>query len=360
MLQPPAHPSRQDRAMTNPTQRYSTADFHYDFPPELIAQRPRPDRDGSRLLHLDRESGRVEHRVFRDLLELFQADDVMVVNSSRVINARLHGIRQNGAPAEVLLVHPKADGTWIAMVHPGGKLKVGRTIHFDDDAHLEIMEVLGGGLRRIRLTGLDWAGLIDRYGTVPLPPYIKRPPESEDETRYQTVYAHCDGSVAAPTAGLHFTPELLDQIVSLGVQVVEVVLHVGPGTFKPVTADVPAEHTMHAEWYRVPRQTADAINEAHDRGRRVWAVGTTVTRVLETAARDWPIRATEGWTKLFIYPPYEFRAVDGLLTNFHLPGSTLLMLVCAFGGVDHVLAAYRTAVAAWYRLYSYGDAMVVV
>ena len=346
--------------MTNPTQRYSTADFHYDFPRELIAQRPRPDRDGSRLLHLDRESGRVEHRVFRDLLELFQADDVLVVNSSRVINARLHGIRQNGAPAEVLLVHPEADGTWIAMVHPGGKLKVGRTLRFDDAAQLEITEVLGGGLRRIRLTGLDWAGLIDRYGTVPLPPYIKRPPESEDETRYQTVYAHFDGSVAAPTAGLHFTQELLDQIVSLGVQVAEVVLHVGPGTFKPVTADVPAEHTMHAEWYRVPRQTADAINEARDLGRRVWAVGTTVTRVLETASRDGPIKATEGWTKLFIYPPYEFRAVNGLLTNFHLPGSTLLMLVCAFGGVDHVLAAYRTAVSGGYRLYSYGDAMVVV
>lgn len=337
-----------------------TAAFDYECPQELIAQHPCPDRAASRLLHLDRASGAVVHKRFTDLIELFGPGDALVINTSRVINARLHGVRQNGAPAEVLLVHPDTDDTWIAMVHPGGKLKVGRTVRFDDVAELEITGVIGGGLRRVRLTGLAWKELMDRYGTVPLPPYIARGPEREDQDRYQTVYAREDGSVAAPTAGLHFTVDLLAHIEQSGVHVKEIVLHVGPGTFKPVGVDDPAEHIMHAEWYSVPQETAETVNAARDAGRRVWAVGTTVARVLETVGQDGTMRPAEGWTKLFIYPPYDFHIVDGLITNFHLPRSTLVMLVAAFAGVDHVLAAYQSAVAERYRLYSYGDAMAVV
>jgi S-adenosylmethionine:tRNA ribosyltransferase-isomerase len=346
--------------MTCPKSPLTTATFDYECPQALIAQHPASERASSRLLQLDRASGSVRHGTFADFPTLLRAGDVLVVNASRVINARLHGVRQNGAPAEVLLVHPEPDDTWLAMVHPGGKLKVGRTIRFGDAAELEITEVLGGGLRRVRRTGVDWTTLIERYGSVPLPPYINRPPDDDDASRYQTVYAHVDGSVAAPTAGLHFTPEVLERIEALGVAIAEIVLHIGPGTFKPVAVDDPAEHAMHAEWYRIPQETADAVNQAREAGGRVWAVGTTATRVLETIGADGPLRAGEGWTKLFIYPPYDFRAVDGLLTNFHLPRSTLLMLVCAFGGVEHVLSAYRTAVAERYRLYSYGDAMAIV
>ena len=343
-----------------PSLHLSTAAFDYECPPELIAQRPGRDRTASRLLHLDRTSGAVVHRHFTDLIELLDSGDVLVINTSRVINARLRGVRQNGAPAEVLLVHPDTDDKWIAMVHPGGKLKVGRTVRFEDVAELEITGVIGGGLRQLRLTGLDWKELMDRYGAVPLPPYIERSPEREDRDRYQTVYAREDGSIAAPTAGLHFTEDLLDRVERHGVHVVNIVLHVGPGTFKPVGVDDPAEHIMHAEWYTVPADTADAVNAAHEGGRRVWAVGTTVARVLETAGRDGTLRPAEGWTKLFIYPPYDFHMVDGLITNFHLPRSTLLMLVAAFAGIDNVLAAYRCAVAERYRMYSYGDAMMVV
>lgn len=346
--------------MTHRSTPFSTADFEYEAPAELIAQRPRPDRESSRLLHLDRRSGAVRHGTFRDLPELLRPADVLIVNTSRVIPARLLGVRDNGAPAEVLLVHPDADDTWIAMVHPGGKLKAGRAVRFGETARVEITEVLGGGLRRVRAVGLDWQGLIHTFGTVPLPPYIDRAPEADDRSRYQTVYARVDGSVAAPTAGLHFTRDMLRRIEAQGTRVEEVLLHVGPGTFKPVAAEDPAEHRMHAEWYRLPERTVAAVEAARDAGGRVWAVGTTVTRVLEAAAQEGRCRPGEGWTDLFIYPPYDFRVVDALITNFHLPRSTLLMLVCAFGGRDHVLSAYRAAVAEGYRLYSYGDAMAVV
>ncbi len=349
---------------------YPTSAFDYPLPQHLIAQRPLPDRAASRLLVLSRATGAIEHRQFRDFPGLLRPADALVVNTSRVIPARLSGRRTNGRPAELLLVHPEPEGTWLAMVHPGGKLKKGRTIAFGDDAVAEVLEVLGGGLRRIRLSGrLDVEGLMARYGTMPLPPYISRPADEEDRERYQTVYARVPGSVAAPTAGLHFTAELLEAIRHAGVSVVEVVLHVGPGTFKPVAAEDPGKHTMHAEWYEVPQATAQALHQARQRGGRIWAVGTTVVRALESAARQAafapsggtaPVAAGAGWTDLFVRPGFPFRVVDALLTNFHLPRSTLLMLVAAFAGYEHTMAAYREAIRLEYRLYSYGDAMAVV
>jgi len=311
---------------------------------------------------LSRATGAIEHRQFRDFPTLLAPGDVLVINTSRVIPARLTGRRSNGRPAELLLVHPEADGTWLAMVHPGGKLKTGRTVAFGDDAVAEVVDVVGGGLRRVRFSGqLDVQGVMARYGAVPLPPYITRPADEQDRDRYQTVFAREDGSVAAPTAGLHFTPELLQAIRERVVVVTEVVLHVGPGTFKPVEVEDPAKHVMHAEWYQVPPAAAEAVNAARASGHRVWAVGTTAVRTLETAAAAGPgVTAGSGWTDLFIRPPFTFRVVDAVLTNFHLPRSTLLMLVAAFAGYDHTMAAYREAIAREYRLYSYGDAMLVV
>jgi len=341
--------------------QYRATDFDYTYPPEAVAQDPLPDRSASRLLILDRATGNTTHRRFRDFPTLLDPGDVLVLNTSRVIPARLHGRRDNGRPAEVLLVHSEPDGTWLAMVHPGGKLKAGRRVYFGDEATAEIVDVVGGGLRRLRIAGpLSIEHVMERFGSVPLPPYITRPPRPEDRLRYQTVYANTDGSVAAPTAGLHFTKELLETVAARGATTVDVLLHVGPGTFKPVEVDNPANHTMHAEWYAVPDATAHAIAEAKTRGRRVWAVGTTVARSLEAAATDGGIRALSGWTDLFIFPPYRFTVVDRLLTNFHLPRSTLIMLVAALGGYEHTMAAYRTAVAERYRLFSYGDAMAVV
>jgi S-adenosylmethionine:tRNA ribosyltransferase-isomerase len=327
----------------------------------LIAQRPLPDRAASRLLTLNRATGSLAHRQFRDLPELLKPGDLLVLNATRVLPARLIGTRENGAKAELLLVHPEPDGTWLAMVHPGGKLKAGRTVAFGEGAKAVIEAVEGGGLRKVRFTGpLDANQVMQRHGAVPLPPYITRTPDAADKERYQTVFARVDGSVAAPTAGLHFTTEVLNEIRARGIRTTEVLLHVGPGTFKPVEVDNPVQHTMHAEWYEVPTDAAAAINATKTQGGRVWAVGTTVARTLEAVAAERPIAAGTGWTRLFIYPPYEFRVVDALITNFHLPRSTLLMLVAAFAGYDATMAAYRAAVAERYRLYSYGDAMAVV
>lgn len=311
---------------------------------------------------LDRASGAVSHRRFRDLLELVTAADVLVLNASRVIPARLRGTREHGAPAELLLVREVADGAWLALVHPGGKLKPGRHVRFGPDSEVEILEVLGGGLRRVRFVGAkDARATLAAYGTVPLPPYIRRPPTEADRERYQTVYAAHDGSVAAPTAGLHFTPDLLETLRGRGTAVVTLDLHVGPGTFKPVEVEDLSRHPMHGEVYEVSQAAARTINERRAAGGRVWAVGTTVVRTLETVAdADRRIHAGAGETTLFIHPPYAFRAVDKLITNFHLPRSTLLMLVCAFGGFDAVMRAYAEAVRERYRFYSYGDAMAVI
>lgn len=336
-------------------------DFDYEYPPEAVAQRPLSERSASRLLVLDRVSGTVAHRTFGDFPALLDRGDVLVRNTSRVIPARLVGRRDNGRPAELLLVHPESEDTWLAMVHPGGKLKRGRTVSFGGDTVAEIVAVVGGGLRRVRFSGARTvAELMHADGAVPLPPYIERPPDDLDRERYQTVYASDDGSVAAPTAGLHFTDAILGDVERRGVRIADVVLHVGPGTFKPVEVDDPTRHVMHREWYAVPAETAARINGAKAAGHRVWAVGTTAARTLETAtADDGAVAAGSGWTDLFIYPPYRFRNVDGLLTNFHLPRSTLIMLVAAFAGLAPTMAAYREAVARGYRLFSYGDAMAI-
>ena len=338
------------------------ADFEYALPPELIAQEPLADRSASRLLVLDRHTGNILHRRFLDLVEFIDPTDVVVVNASRVIPARLLGARDSGAAAELLLVREESDGTWLAMGHPGGKLKPGRVVRLGDDAAVTIVDVLGGGLRRVRFSGtLDAHATIARYGAIPLPPYIHRAPTDTDRERYQTVYAAHDGSVAAPTAGLHFTPAVLDALRAKGTAMVTLDLHIGPGTFKPVETDDLAAHPMHAEVYALGDDAARAVNERSRAGGRVWAVGTTVVRTLETlAGSDGTVRAGVGETNLFIYPPYGFKVVDRLLTNFHLPRSTLLMLVSALGGHDAVMRAYGEAVRQRYRFYSYGDAMAVV
>ncbi len=356
--------------MGDSDRRYPVSAFDYPLPEHLIAQHPLPDRSASRLLVLHKSDGRIEHRSFRDFPSLIEPGDVVVVNASRVIPARLKGTRENGREAEILLVHPEPDGTWLAMVHPGGKLKVGRKVRFGQEAVAQVVEVLRGGMRRIRFCGsIDVRALMERYGSVPLPPYIRRPPEEEDRERYQTIFAKIEGSVAAPTAGLHFTPEIVSAVEQRGGRMVEIVLHVGPGTFKPVEVDDPSQHLMHTEWYQIPEAAAEEINRAKASGSRVWAVGTTAVRTLETAVADQPaaarsraaaVRSGSGWTDLFIYPLYEFKVVDALLTNFHLPRSTLLMLVAAFGGYEQTMAAYREAVARSYRMYSYGDAMAIL
>jgi len=338
------------------------SDFDYNLPPEQIAQHPLPDRSASRLLVLDRATGAIRHLHFRDLPELIPPRDLLVLNMSRVLPARLHGKREGGQGAEFLLVRDRGDGTWLAMAHPGGKLKPGRRVTIGADSAIEIVEVLGGGLRRVRFVGgLDARGTLAKYGEVPLPPYIRRPPTRADQERYQTVYAAHDGSVAAPTAGLHFTTELLARIHEQRSFVTMIDLHVGPGTFKPVETDDLDAHTMHPEVYEIVAGAANWVNKVRDVGSKVWAVGTTVVRALESAVDSrGEVRAGIGETRLFIRPPYDFKIVNHLITNFHLPRSTLLMLVCAFGGYERVMNTYREAVKEGYRFYSYGDAMVII
>ena len=341
-----------------------TADFDFDLPPGLIAQLPADRRDASRLLVVDRAAGALHHRAFPDIVEYVAPGDVVVVNETRVFPARLRGRKASGAAAEVLLLHPVAgeERVWTALVRPGGKLKPGRVVEVAEELSVEILESTPGGERIVRLvTELPLAVALDRFGEVPLPPYVERAATEEDRERYQTVYARERGSVAAPTAGLHFTPEVLAALEAKGARVARLVLHVGVGTFRPVEAEDPGEHRMHAEWFSVSAEAAGAIEAARATGGRVWAVGTTVVRTLESVAtEDGVVRAAEGWTDIFIRPPYRFRVVGGLLTNFHLPRSTLLMLVSAFGGHALVMRAYREAVERGYRFFSYGDAMLLV
>jgi S-adenosylmethionine:tRNA ribosyltransferase-isomerase len=339
-----------------------TADFDYALPAELIAQAPATRRDESRLMVVDRATGTIEHRAFRDLPSYLQRGDALVVNTTRVFKARLLGTRDgSGAPAEVLLLRDRGDGTWEAMVQPGAKLKPGRRVHVADGLEVEILGATGRGTRVVRPHapgGLHAA--LDAYGHVPLPPYITRVDAPADADRYQTVFSREPGSVAAPTAGLHFTPALLGALEAAGVRRAEVLLHIGAGTFRPVEAEDPADHVMHEEWYDVPVATADLLNETRSRGGRVCAVGTTSLRTLESArGDDGRIRAGSGETRLFLRPPMPVRAVDLLVTNFHLPRSTLLMLVAAMAGLDLVMRAYAIAVRERYRFYSYGDAMLV-
>ena len=339
-----------------------TSDYDYALPPELIAQAPTARRDESRLMVVDRTSGTIAHRTFRELPEFFAAGDVLVLNTTRVLRARLLGTRDSGAPGEVLLLHALDADRWEAMVSPGGKLRPGRTLHIAPGFDVDILEMTERATRIVRLRA---AGAIDeaieRHGHVPLPPYIARADAAADAERYQTVYARERGSVAAPTAGLHFTSEMLSTIRERGVARADVLLHVGAGTFKPVEHEDPTAHVMHEEEYSVSDDSARVIAEARARGGRVWAVGTTSARTLESAATaDGEVRAGSGSTRLFVRPPYAFRAVDKLITNFHLPRSTLLMLVAAFAGYELTMRAYREAVEARYRFYSYGDAMALL
>ena len=341
-----------------------TADYDFDLPPDRIAQAPAERRDASRLLVVDRATGTLAHRVFADLLDYVPAGDALVLNETRVFPARLLGRRASGAEAEVLLLTPQGgeEKLWTALVRPGAKLKPGRTVEVAPDLSVEIVESTLGGERIVRLhTPLTLTEALDRYGEVPLPPYVQHRATEEDRERYQTVYARERGSVAAPTAGLHFTPELLAALEAKGVRIVRLVLHVGVGTFRPVETDDPAEHRMHSEWYHVPEDAAAALNETRAAGGAIWAVGTTVTRTLETVTDEaGVVHAREGWTDIFIRPPYRYRAVDHLVTNFHLPRSTLLMLVAAFAGYERMMEAYREAIEGGYRFFSYGDAMLIV
>jgi S-adenosylmethionine:tRNA ribosyltransferase-isomerase len=369
MTAEPATAGEHEAASDSPATRggtLRTADFDYDLPEELIAARPAHRRDASRLLVLDRDTGLPSDHDFTDLPRFLSPGDALVLNDTRVFPARLVGRKPTGAAAEILLLHPlpedPAGATWEALVRPGGKLKPGRTVDVAADLRVRIDDSTPGGGRRVVLEGPDdpWE-LIQRHGRVPLPPYINRDGDDQDRERYQTVYARWWGSVAAPTAGLHFTRELLRRIRSRGVRLARITLHVGVGTFRPVDAELPEEHRLHQERYTVSPEAAGTLNEVRTLGGRVWVVGTTSARTLETVVEgDGRFRAGDGWTDLFIYPPYRFRAVDGLLTNFHLPRSSLLMLVSAFGGLEPVLAAYAHAVRGRYRFYSYGDAMLVI
>jgi S-adenosylmethionine:tRNA ribosyltransferase-isomerase len=339
-----------------------TSHYDFDLPVERIAQQPSARRGESRLMVVDRNTGEISHRKFSDLEQLIPAGDALVLNTTRVFRARLLGTRDNGTSAEILLLRHIDGREWEAMVHPGGKLKPAKVVRIADDFRVTIVATTE---RRTRVVSLETEtsveNAIEKYGHVPLPPYIARSDRSEDAERYQTVYARESGSVAAPTAGLHFTSELLENLQAKGVTRADVLLHVGAGTFKPVDTEHPADHVMHEEWYSLSARTAEALNETRKRGGKIWAVGTTSVRTLESAIDDDGIfREKSGDTRIFIRPPYEFRAVDRLITNFHLPRSTLVMLVAAFAGYDLTMRAYAEAMAEGYRFYSYGDAMVIV
>ena len=338
-----------------------TSDFYYDLPPELIAQTPLERRDGSRLLTLDKRTGETGHGHFYDLPRLLRPGDCLVMNDSRVLPARLLGRREpTGGAAEGLLLVDRGDQVWECLVRPGRKVKPGTRLSFGEGAlTAEVLETLEGGNRLIRF---DYEGIfletLERLGKMPLPPYIKE--ELNDPERYQTVYSRQVGSAAAPTAGLHFTRELLDQIQAMGVSLCYVTLHVGLGTFRPVKEDEITDHEMHAEYCMIPQETADIINRTKQTGGRVVCVGTTSCRTIESwAGEDGTLKASAGWTDIFIYPGYRFKVLDALVTNFHLPESTLVMLVSALAGREHILAAYEEAVRERYRFFSFGDAMFI-
>ncbi len=342
-----------------------TKDFYYDLPEELIAQSPSDERDGCRLMVLDRESGRVEHKIFRDIIDYLTPADMLVVNSSKVIPARLLGVTdKTGSPMELLLLRAVDGGKWETLVRPGKRAKVGASFTFGGILRATVTDIVEGGNR---LVSFDYDTekygniyrVLDEVGNMPLPPYITKKLENKND--YQTVYAKEEGSAAAPTAGLHFTDELIERIKAKGVGFGEVTLHVGLGTFRPVKAERIEEHEMHAEFFHIEESVADEINRRRKAGGRIIAVGTTATRVLESASTDdgevLPMSAN---TAIFIYPGYKFKATDALITNFHLPESTLIMLVSALAGKENVMNAYREAVNEKYRFFSFGDAMLIV
>lgn len=336
-------------------------DFNYDLPEELIAQDPLEDRSSSRLMVLHKDTGRIEHKIFRDIIDYLNPGDCLVINDTKVIPARLMGIKEDtGAAIEVLLLKRNVDDVWECLVKPGKKARTGARIIFGEGLLVgEIVDVIEDGNRMIKFhyEGI-FEEILDKLGQMPLPPYITH--KLQDKNRYQTVYARNEGSAAAPTAGLHFTKELLDKIKEKGVNVVSITLHVGLGTFRPVKVDKIEEHHMHTETFNISKEAADTINRARAAGGRVIAVGTTSCRTLESAAADdGTIPARSGDTDIFIYPGYKFKAIDGLITNFHLPESTLIMLVSALAGRDNIMNAYETAVKERYRFFSFGDAMFI-
>lgn len=337
-------------------------DFDYDLPEELIAQDPIEDRSSSRLLLLDKKTGKTQDKIFRDIIDELNPGDCLVINNTKVIPARLMGVKEDtGAHIEVLLLKREQDDVWEVLVKPGKKAKPGTIITFGDGRlKAEVLEVVEDGNRKIRFSyqGI-FEEILDELGQMPLPPYITH--QLKDKNRYQTVYAKHTGSAAAPTAGLHFTPELLKEIEEKGIDIARVTLHVGLGTFRPVKVDEITDHHMHSEFYQVDEEAAEKINRAKDSGHRVICVGTTSCRTIESAADETGhLKPTSGWTEIFIYPGYKFKILDGLITNFHLPESTLIMLVSALAGREHVLAAYEEAVQERYRFFSFGDAMLII
>lgn len=344
------------------TEGMNVKDYDYDLPEELIAQDPLEDRSSSRLMVLDRQTGDVEHRHFTDILEYLHPGDCLVINNTKVIPARLFGVKEDTqAKIEVLLLKRKENDIWETLVKPGKKAKPGTKLVFGDGLlTAEVVDVVEEGNRLIQFhyDGI-FEEILDQLGQMPLPPYITH--QLKDKNRYQTVYAKYDGSAAAPTAGLHFTKELLQKVKDMGVDIAEVTLHVGLGTFRPVKVENVLDHHMHSEFYMVSQEAADKINRAKESGHRVIAVGTTSTRTLEAAAdENGRLHETSGWTEIFIYPGYQFKVIDALITNFHLPQSTLVMLVSALAGREHVLHAYETAVKERYRFFSFGDAMLIL
>ena len=337
------------------------SDFNYDLPEELIAQVPIEKRDESRLMILDRENQTIEHKKFKDIMDYLEPGDCLVRNNTKVIPARIYGKKETGSNVEFLLLNNIEGDIWECIVRPGNKLHVGTKVIFGDGLlQAEILDIMPGGTRKVEFhyKGI-FNEILDKIGLMPLPPYIHE--ELKDKDRYQTVYAKYDGSAAAPTAGLHFTPELLKKIEDKGVKIANVTLHVGIGTFRPVKEDEVEKHQMHSEHYYIKQEDVDKINETKAQGKRVIAVGTTSCRVLETIAdeKTGMVKVAEGDTQIFIYPGYKFKCIDGLITNFHLPQSTLLMLVSALAGKDYILRTYTEAVKERYRFFSFGDAMFI-
>ena len=333
-------------------------DFYYDLPEHLIAHTPLADRAASRLMLLNRKTGKYEHRMFTDIVDILEPNDCLVINNTKVIPARLRGKLERGGEVELLLHQRIDERRWEVLCKPGRKCQPGTKLFFNEITAV-VDEIVDDGLRNVTMHyDGDWDELLDKYGEVPLPPYIK---EEADKDRYNTVYAEHEGSVAAPTAGLHFTDEVLNKIEAKGADIARITLHVGLGTFRPVKTDDITEHHMHSEYYRVDETQAEKINRAHKKGGRVIAIGTTSCRTLESCVdENGKIIAGTGWTDIYIYPGFEFKAIDGLLTNFHLPESTLIMLVSAFCKREHVLAAYQAAIDSEYRFYSFGDAMLLI